>query len=416
MTSKETGNKETGTKVTGNKLTVRQVAGVAAIAAEVWDALANPPHLPRDPFLSHEFFLALEESGSATAYSGWRPFHLMAEDQGGAIVGILPLYAKSHSQGEYVFDHGWARGLTMAGGRYYPKLLTAVPFTPVTGRRLLLGEAAASFSPTQEAIAEALLKGAQSITRENGLSSYHLNFVEPGLLPLLEGAGFLLRQDTQFHFEDAGYGDFEGFLSTLQSRKRKSIRRERRQALEGTLESGLDGRLEVDWIEGDQIKPAHWEAFFEFYLDTGERKWGQPYLNKKFFEQIGETMADDILLIMAREGERYIAGALNLKGGDTLYGRYWGAVETRPFLHFEICYYQAIDYALSHGLKRVEAGAQGEHKLLRGYEPMATHSAHYIAHEGLREAVMDFLEDEQLYVELQGEAMRGFLPFKKSDD
>lgn len=387
---------------------LRQVASVRQIPAEIWDRLANPPDAPYDPFLCHAFFLALEESGSATDYAGWAALHMVAENEAGEIVGILPLYAKSHSQGEYVFDQGWARGLMMAGGQYYPKLLTAVPFTPVTGRRFLVGAASDKLGEHNKAVIRSLLNGVIEFLSVKGISSFHINFIEDEMIPLLEAEDLMIRHDTQFHFVDQGYGDFEGFLATLQSRKRKAIRRERRKALEAGLE--------VEWVEGADISPAHWDAFFEFYLDTGERKWGSPYLTESFFKQIGETRPTDILLILARNGDRYIAGALNFKGSDTLYGRYWGAVEQHPFLHFEICYYQAIDYALAHGLSRVEAGAQGEHKLLRGYAPRRTNSAHFIAHAGLRRAVENYLQEETLYQDMNEEAMRTYLPFKKSDN
>ncbi|GJM01873.1 MAG: hypothetical protein DHS20C08_03740 [Rhodomicrobium sp.] len=388
--------------------TLRQVSSVADIQREEWDRLANPASAAYDPFLSYDFFLALEQSQSATRYSGWAPLHLLAEAADGSLLGILPLYAKSHSQGEYVFDQGWARGLMMAGGQYYPKLLSAVPFTPVTGRRFLVGAAAGALTPEQADVIRLLVSGVMGYMNQHDISSFHINFIEADLIPLLSSLDLLIRHDTQFHFEDQGYGDFEGFLATLQSRKRKAIRRERRQA----LESGI----EVEWVEGRDITEQHWDSFFEFYLDTGERKWGTPYLTEAFFTQIGKSRPDDILLIMAREGGRYIAGALNFKGSDTLYGRYWGASEHRPFLHFEICYYQAIDYALAHGLRRVEAGAQGEHKLLRGYTPCRTNSAHFIAHPGLRRAVVDYLDEETQYKDIHEEVMREHLPFKKTNE
>ena len=385
-----------------DRLIIRTLHSLKSIPADVWDRLANPPSMSYDPFLSHAFFLALESSGSAIDLTGWTPTHLVAEDDTGAILGILPLYSKTHSKGEYVFDQGWAQGFMMAGGRYYPKLLSAVPFTPVTGRRFLVGD-----GPDRDEVTNALIEGAVHLVETAGLSSLHINFIEGDVVPALRSHDFLLREDRQFHWEDDGYGDFDGFLQSLQSRKRKSIRRERRVALEAGIE--------VDWIEGAAITGAHWDAFFEFYLDTGARKWGHPYLTEAFFNRIGETMRDDIVLIMARRDGRHIAGALNMKGSRTLYGRYWGALEHHDFLHFEICYYQAIDYALAHGLSRVEAGAQGEHKLLRGYSPTKTRSAHYISHPGLRRAVEEYLEDETAYQDLHDDSMKRHLPFKRDD-
>ncbi len=384
------------------RLIIRTMHSLKSIPAEVWDGLANPPDAAYDPFLSHAFFLALETSGSAIDETGWTPMHLVAEDEAGVVLGILPLYSKTHSKGEYVFDQGWAQGFMMAGGRYYPKLLSAVPFTPVTGRRFLVGD-----GPDAGEVMAALIEGAVHLVETAGLSSLHINFIESDATGVLEARDFLIREDRQFHWEDDGYGDFDGFLESLQSRKRKSIRRERRRALEAGIE--------VDWIEGAAITPAHWETFFAFYIDTGARKWGHPYLTEGFFEQIGAAMGDDIVLIMARRDGQHIAGALNLKGSETLYGRYWGALEHHDFLHFEICYYQAIDYALAHGLTRVEAGAQGEHKLFRGYSPKKTLSAHYITHPGLRRAVAEYLEDETQFQELHDDSMKRHLPFRRED-
>ena len=369
------------------------------IPAEVWNALANPVDLPFDPFLTHEFFVALEESGSAVAETGWGPMHLVAESQDGSIAGILPLYLKGHSQGEYVFDHGWAQGYELAGGRYYPKLLSAVPFTPVTGRRVLTTQ------PNPAEVTRCLMEAALAHVQSQGLSSFHVNFIEPSLASSLEELGFLLRSDTQFHWVNDGYENFDAFLASLQSRKRKALKKERRQA--------VANGLQIEWVEGAAIQSEHWQDFYKFYLDTGDRKWGTPYLTEVFFDQIGPSLAAHIVFVFALKDGQRIAGALNFKGSDTLYGRYWGALEYHPFLHFEICYYQAIEYALTHGLSRVEAGAQGEHKLLRGYAPTRTLSAHFIAHEKFRTAVKGFLLEESLHVSLRDEALEGHLPYRK---
>ncbi len=372
--------------------------GARDIPSVDWDRLANPQEARFDPFISHAFFLSLEESGSAVKATGWQPRHVTATNDTGEMVGILPLFLKYHSQGEFVFDHGWAQGFELAGGRYYPKLVTAVPFTPVTGRRVFVaGEDKAQ-------ITHLLLSHALAYLKKHQISSFHLNFIDPALAPSLEEHGFLLRRDTQFHWVDKGYSDFDDFLQSLQSRKRKALKKERKAALG-------DG-IEVEWVEGDDIRPEHWDSFYNFYLDTGDRKWGRPYLNREFFEMIDEPLRDHIVLIFAKRDGAYIAGALNLKGSDTLFGRYWGSNCYVPFLHFEICYYQAIDYALARGLDRVEAGAQGEHKLLRGYAPTPTISAHYIAHPGLKRAVQEFLVEEGLHVRYLDEVLNAHLPYK----
>lgn len=381
---------------------IKMLSTISEVSAEDWDRLANPEGEPFDPFLSHAFFFALEESGSAVAETGWEPVHLVARDQLGKICGILPLFIKGHSAGEYVFDHGWAQGFEMAGGQYYPKMLSAVPFTPVTGRRIF------ATGPRAKQIEAGLVKTAIELLRKKRFSSLHFNFLEPTQADLLEDHNFLLRHDTQFHWVDMGYGDFEGFLASLQSRKRKALKKERRAALEAGLE--------IKWIEGDEISAAHWDVFYNFYLDTGNRKWGTPYLTREFFDIIGERLSDHIVLMFAYNQQgKAIAGALNLKGSDTLYGRYWGSLEYHPYLHFEICYYQAIDYALANGLKRVEAGAQGEHKLLRGYAPQDTISAHYIAHPGFKAAVAAFLKDETQQVEFRTELLSTHLPYRIDD-
>ena len=383
-------------------LNIRSVQSIDEIKREDWDRLANSSDVPYDPFLSYDFFAALEHSGSVRAHTGWGPSHLVATDGTKSVVGIMPLYLKGHSQGEYVFDHGWARGFEMAGGRYYPKLLCAVPFTPVTGRRLF------AVGDTAQKIKAELLKAAVKQGVSQRLSSLHINFIEPNLVPLLEDEQFLIRSDTQFQWENQGYETFDDFLSSLQSRKRKAIRKERRLA--------LINDLEVEWVSGDDLERKHWDAFYQFYVDTFDRKWGTPYLTRSFFEFIHETLRKSIVLIFAKRGEDYIAAALNFKGSDTLYGRYWGAKEHHDFLHFELCYYQAIDYALANNLNRVEAGAQGEHKLLRGYAPQKTHSAHFILHDGLREAVKDFLIDEERFVDMRTDALKEHLPFKSTKD
>ncbi len=383
-------------------LEITSVRSIDEIKREDWDRLANPPEQAFDPFLSYDFFAALEHSGSVCAHTGWGPSHLVASDETRDVVGIMPLYLKGHSQGEYVFDHGWARGFEMAGGRYYPKLLCAVPFTPVTGRRLF------SVGPNGQQIKTELLKAAVKQGVSQQLSSLHINFIEAELIPVLEAERFLIRSDTQFHWENQGHETFDDFLGSLQSRKRKAIKKERRLA--------LINDLEVEWVSGAELEAKHWDAFYKFYVDTFDRKWGTPYLTRSFFDLIHETLKESIVLIFAKRGEEYIAAALNFKGSDTLYGRYWGAKEHHDFLHFELCYYQAIDYALAHNLKRVEAGAQGEHKLLRGYAPQKTHSAHFILHDGLREAVKDFLIDEERFIDMRTDALKEHLPFKSTED
>ncbi len=372
---------------------------IASIAAAAWDACANPGGVPRNPFLSHAFLKALEDAGTVGGRTGWQPRHLVLKD-GDTIAGVMPLYVKHHSQGEYVFDHGWADAWARAGGEYYPKLLSAVPFTPVPGRRLLVP------SGPKAAEAERLLATAAiELTRRAGLSSLHINFVEPELPARLESLGFLHRTDQQFHWTSQGYANFDDFLASLASRKRKTVRKERAEA----VASGLT----IELLTGSDIREAHWDAMYEFYMDTGSRKWGRPYLNRRFFSVLGETMSRDCLLIMARRGGKYVAGALNLIGGDCLYGRYWGSNEHHPCLHFELCYYQAIDWAIAHKLPRVEAGAQGEHKLARGYLPVTTHSLHWIADPGFRSAVARHLDNERRHVEHTSEVLASFAPYRK---
>ena len=372
-------------------VTARVAAGIGAILAEDWDACAGADN----PFLSHAFLLALEDSGSAVARTGWQPVPIIVNGVDHRPAGIVPAYAKSHSQGEYVFDHAWADAWQRAGGEYYPKLQIAVPFTPVPGPRLLLRD---------PSVAPALIAAAEAMVAQHELSSAHATFVTPEQLPLFEAAGWLIRQGSQFHWHNEGYATFADFLGALASRKRKAIVKERATAQAG---------LEIRSLIGDAIGEAEWDAFWTFYQDTGSRKWGRPYLTRRFFSMLGERMADKVLLVLAYRDERPIAGALNLIGGDTLYGRYWGCTEEVPFLHFELCYYQAIEAAIAMGLKRVEAGAQGEHKLARGYRPVPTWSAHYIPHLGFRRAVADFLTHERRAMAEEIELLDQMAPFRK---
>ncbi|MDG2001876.1 MAG: GNAT family N-acetyltransferase [Novosphingobium sp.] len=346
---------------------------VGGLPAAEWDALEDSGN----PFTSHCFLKLLEDSGSVGGSSGWIPTPIVIEESTGVLAGALPAYLKEHSQGEYVFDHSWADAWHRAGGHYYPKMQISVPFTPATGPRLL---------SCREDVALPLLRAAEQLCAANGLSSAHASFIEPAQVSIFERAGWLIRNDIQFHWENRDYGDFADFLAALSSRKRKDIRKERAKAQDG---------VEIRSLTGAEIRPEHWEAFWMFYQDTGIRKWGRPYLTRDAFTLLGERMADKIMLILAFIDDNPVAGALNFIGRDALYGRYWGAVVDKPFLHFELCYYQAIEAAIALGLDRVEAGAQGGHKLARGYEPVRTWSAHYIAHEGFREAIADFLERER---------------------
>ncbi|MBB4277177.1 GNAT family N-acetyltransferase [Rhizobium mongolense] len=388
-----------------DELSIRVERSFTAISSESWSRLSGTSKegkaLAYNPFLSHAFLSALEESGSATAQTGWLGHHLLLEDRG-ELIGALPGYLKSHSQGEYVFDHGWADAFERAGGRYYPKLQCSIPFTPATGPRLLVAEGLER-RPIQNAVAE----GLKEVVRRLGVSSAHVTFVPEDEIGVFETDGYLHRTDQQFHFINEGYANHEEFLETLASRKRKALRKERRTA----LENGIG----IDWLTGSDLTERIWDQFFAFYMDTGGRKWGRPYLTRKFYSLIGERMPEDVLLVMAKRNGRYIAGAINFIGGDTLYGRHWGCVEDHPFLHFEVCYHQAIDFALAKGLKRVEAGAQGEHKLARGYLPVTTHSAHYVAHAGLRRAIADYLEREREDVEHMNEILAEHSPFRKGE-
>ena len=372
-------------------IVARLAQGVASFAAEDWDRCAGAG----DPFVSHAFLSALEQSGSATARTGWQPLPIAIDGPGGKPDAVLPAYVKSHSLGEYVFDHGWADAYDRAGGSYYPKLQIAVPFTPVPGRRLLTREAA---------LAPALIAAAERVVMANALSSAHATFIAESEVELFERAGWLIRADSQFHWLNDDYRSFDDFLGSLSSRKRKMIRRERQLALDG---------LEVEHVTGADLNEAHWDAFWSFYQDTGARKWGRPYLTRDFFSLLGERLADRVLLVLALRDGRPIAGALNLIGAEALYGRYWGCTEEVAHLHFEICYYQAIEAAIARGLKRVEAGAQGAHKLARGYRPVPTWSAHYLADPALREAVARFLAAERRAVDREIAALEEFTPFRK---
>ena len=359
--------------------------------------------LPFNPFISHDFLWSLEESGCALPETGWASCHLALERADDSFAGVVPAYLKSHSQGEYVFDHGWADAFYRAGGEYYPKLQISVPFTPATGRRLLVGN-----EPDSDAARKILASGIRQAASQFEASSAHLTFLTEDEAKFLEEDGYLHRTDQQFHWVNECYGSFDDFLGALASRKRKTIRRERRDA------QGED--IAIDWVTGTDITEHHWDVFFRFYMDTGARKWGTPYLNREAFSLIGERMAERILLIFARRGTEIIAGALNFIGSDTLYGRYWGTTEDLPFLHFEVCYYQAIEFAIQNRLRLVEAGAQGAHKLARGYLPVTTHSAHHIVHPGLRNAVAAYLDQEREAVAEESELLKQMAPFKRDRD
>ena len=374
--------------------TVRLSSAVASLDKVSWDACAGEAN----PFISHDFLAILEESGSVGPGTGWSPAPITVEDAGGTILAAAPAYLKTHSQGEYVFDYSWADAWQRAGGDYYPKLQIAAPFSPVPGPRLLLRD---------EDAANGLLKGIEAIVDQNELSSAHATFIAPDEVERFRSAGWLIRQGTQYHWANEGYSSFEDFLGALSSRHRKDLRKERMKAQEG---------LEIVHLSGGDLSEAHWDAFWTFYQDTGSRKWGHPYLTRSFFSLLGARMADKVLLIFALRDGRPIAGALNLIGADTLYGRYWGCTEEVPFLHFELCYYQAIDAAIARGLNRVEAGAQGEHKLSRGYRPVPTFSAHYIPNKSFRRAVADFVEHEAAALEQDRAWLDERAPFRKDEN
>jgi predicted N-acyltransferase len=410
-----------------SEITLESVPSVGDIPAADWDACANPavdPNSlegldtlasgplardscavstsPYNPFVSHAFFSAVEASGSACTRTGWGPRHLVARFDG-AVVGVVPCYLKSHSQGEYVFDRGWADAYERAGGRYYPKLQASVPFTPATGPRLLIANGV-----DRERIADALASGLMALCGATKASSVHVTFAREDEWKFLAAHGFLQRTDQQFHWRNQAYGTFDDFLGSLNSRHRKAIKRERREAV-------AEG-ITIHKLTGSDITEDAWDAFFAFYMETGSRKWGRPYLTRSFFSLIGQTMPEDVLLVMARRNNRWVAGAINFIGSDTLFGRNWGAIEHHPFLHFEVCYYQAIDFAIERGLKTVEAGAQGEHKIARGYLPQTTYSAHYIADPGLRRAIDEYLRRERAYVEEAARELTEAGPFRKSAD
>ncbi len=376
--------------MTGLEVHVGQSVG--ALPADEWDALTDGAN----PFVSHAFLSALENSGSVGGRSGWQPLPLVIHDDAGRLAAALPAYLKQHSQGEYVFDHAWADAWERAGGHYYPKLQIAAPFTPATGPRLLTRD---------PALAVPLLRAAEAVCRQEGLSGAHATFIAADEVAVFERAGWLLRRDLQFHWENRGYASFEDFLAALSSRKRKDIRKERAAAQDG---------VEIRALTGDAIRPEHWDAFWRFYQDTGSRKWGRPYLTRAAFTLMGERMGEKILLVLAYADGEPVAGALNFIGGDTLFGRYWGATVDKPFLHFELCYYQAIDAAIALGLSRVEAGAQGGHKLARGYEPVATVSAHFIADPGFRAAIADYLAREGAGVAADQALLSLRTPFRKT--
>jgi len=397
---------------------------IDAVEAGEWDACANPlagggiakgergagcgrqaadPSAEEvyNPFISHAFLTALEQSNSVGPRTGWQPRHVLARTADGTLVAAAPCYLKSHSRGEYVFDHGWAEAYARAGGSYYPKLQVAVPFTPATGRRLLVRDTANS-----ESIARALASGLVEICKICGASGVHVTFAPEAEFRLLGDLGYLLRTDQQFHWENPGFANFDEFLGALTARKRKTIRRERHDA--------LANGISVHWLTGNDLTEEIWDAFFQFYMETGSRKWGRPYLTRPFYSLVGQSMRQHIVLIMAKRAGRWIAGAINFRGSHSLFGRHWGAIEHHPFLHFELCYYQAIDYAITHKLPRVEAGAQGEHKIARGYMPSTTYSAHYIADPALRRGIAEYLARERAYVAAAGAELATFAPFRKN--
>ncbi|HEV2365216.1 MAG TPA: GNAT family N-acetyltransferase [Caulobacteraceae bacterium] len=379
---------------------VRAHRRISEIGRTAWDACALTRG-PENPFVAYDFLHALEESGCVSERAGWGPQYLALDDGAGGIAAVAPLYLKAHSQGEYIFDHAWADAYERAGGRYYPKLLCASPFSPVTGPRLLVAAGA-----NLEAGRRGLLAGVVGLAERFGIANAGFNFPTREEWEFLRGEGLLGRKARQYHWRNAGYASFDEFLATLSSARRKVIRRERREAGRG---------LDIVALTGGELSEAHWDAFFAFYMDTGSRKWGRPYLNRRFFSLLSDAMADRILLVMARRGGRWIAGALNLIGGDCLFGRNWGCVEHVPFLHFELCYYQAIEQAIARGLARVEAGAQGEHKITRGYLPVEVYSAHYIADPGLRNAVARYLEQERPAVESEIEWLaEAYSPYRQA--
>jgi predicted N-acyltransferase len=414
--SSEKPTRQDGTRAEAGELSVVAVNAIREVDAAAWDACATAPVHPKcedgalasrsldqetavNPFLLHDFLSALEASKSVGGRSGWHVQHLLAQAADGALLAAAPCYLKSHSQGEYVFDYGWADAYERAGGSYYPKLQVAVPFTPATGPRLLVRP-----GPRAEELRRVLAAGLVDLCRIDGASGVHVTFATEPEYRLLGELGFLQRMDQQFHWENAGYATFDDFLAALAARKRKTIRRERTDA--------LANGVSVHWLTGSDLTEDVWDHFFGFYMETGSRKWGRPYLTRPFFSLIGETMRDRVLLVMAKRSGRWIAGAINFIGSHTLFGRHWGAIEHHPFLHFELCYYQAIDYAIAHKMPRVEAGAQGEHKIARGYMPVTTYSAHYIADPALRRAIADYLKRERAYVTAAGTELAAAGPYR----
>jgi predicted N-acyltransferase len=387
-------------------LTVKVAQSLSALPAAAWDACAFPgagdAEDSYNPFVSHAFLSALEESGCVGRRTGWAPLHVVVEDEAGRMLAAAPCYLKSHSMGEYVFDHSWADAYERAGGAYYPKLQVSVPFTPVTGPRLLVANGTGSATARHH-----LVTGLKALRAQTEASSVHATFLTDPDAASLADENFLIRRDRQFHWFNEGYATFEDFLSALSSRKRKAIRRERRDA--------LANGISIDWLTGTNITEAHWDTFFAFYMDTGSRKWGRPYLNRRFFSLLGERLSERVLLVMAKRNGRYVAGALNLIGESRLYGRNWGCTENHPFLHFEVCYYQAIQFAIKRRLSRVEAGAQGEHKLARGYRPVITTSAHDLADPALRRAVDSYLRQERAYVAEAADALAAATPFRREE-
>jgi predicted N-acyltransferase len=395
-------------RASAKELRVTVVNAIGDVSAEAWDACANPrnepqavdPEYPFNPFLAHGFLSALETSKSVGGRSGWHVQHLLVKDADGSLLGAAPCYLKSHSRGEYVFDGGWAEAYERAGGSYYPKLQVAVPFTPACGRRLLVRP-----GPHAGEVRNALAAGLIELCRVERASGVHVTFATEPEFRFLGELGFLQRTDQQFHWENHGYASFDEFLAALAARKRKTIRRERHEA--------LANGVTVQWLTGSDLTEAVWDDFFAFYIETGSRKWGYPYLTRPFFSRVGEAMRERILMVMAKRAGRFVAGAINFIGSHALFGRHWGAIEHHPFLHFELCYYQAIDYAIAHKLQRVEAGAQGEHKIARGYMPTTTFSAHHIADPALRRAVADYLVRERAYVAAAGAELAAMGPYRK---
>jgi len=382
---------------TDGTITVKVHAAIAGIPAAAWDTCAGDVN----PSVCYAFLNALEESGSTTARTGWTPQHLTLAARGSSVVGVVPLYAKTHSYGEYIFDYGWADAYERSGGRYYPKLLSASPFTPIPGPRLMV--CAGAPAETRAHLIAAMIE----LAKRRRISSLHVNFPEQADMDAFTEAGFLQRLGQQFHWTNDGYRDFDDYLAALNSRKRKAVKKERREA--------LAPGIEIEVLTGTDLKPRHWDAFYEFYLATSDRKWGSAYLNRRFFALIGERMPEKIVLVMARHRANYVAGAFNLLGKDTIYGRNWGSYGDYKFLHFECCYYQAIEFAITHGLKRVEAGAQGPHKIQRGYLPVSTYSAHWIPDPAFHRAVAQFLARERAMVEHKMEGLTEYSPFRRED-